>query len=97
MLPITVYGIGFAMAMPSISLITLDLFPTRRGMAASLQGFVSGMVNMVTAGVISPPLWHHPRWLALGMVAMLAVAIASWTLYLRSTRTRVPPEPVTEM
>jgi DHA1 family bicyclomycin/chloramphenicol resistance-like MFS transporter len=37
-----IYGIGFAMAMPSITLITLDLFPTRRGMAASLQGFVSG-------------------------------------------------------
>ena len=40
-IPIAIYGIGFAMAMPSISLITLDLFPTRRGMAASLQGFVS--------------------------------------------------------
>src|SRR5688572_18929963 len=87
-LPLALFGAGFAMAMPSISLITLDLFPTRRGMAASLQGFVSGMVNVVTAGVISPLLWDHPRWLALGMLAMMLGGFASWRLYLRSARRR---------
>ena len=35
--PIMFYGVGFAMAMPSITLTTLELFPTRRGMAASLR------------------------------------------------------------
>jgi len=84
--PIMVYGIGFAMAMPSISLITLDLFPTRRGMAASLQGFVSGMVNTVVAGVISPVLSDDTRLLALGMAAMVAAGFASWRLYVRSAR-----------
>src|SRR5436190_1100824 len=38
-IPLAIFGVGFAAAMPSITLITLDLFPTRRGMAASLQGF----------------------------------------------------------
>ena len=85
-IPLMVYGIGFAMAMPSISLITLDLFPTRRGMAASLQGFVSGMVNVLTAGVVSPLVWHSPRWLAIAMTAMMLVGFASWRLYLRSAR-----------
>jgi DHA1 family bicyclomycin/chloramphenicol resistance-like MFS transporter len=87
-LPIMVYGIGFAMAMPSISLITLDLFPTRRGMAASLQGFVSGMVNTVTAGVLAPLLYHDPRLLASGMAALLACGLVSWTLYRRSAGRR---------
>jgi DHA1 family bicyclomycin/chloramphenicol resistance-like MFS transporter len=93
-IPLAIFGAGFAMAMPSISLITLDLFPTRRGMAASLQGFVSGMVNVVTAGVISPLLWDHPRWLALGMLAMMLGGFASWRLYLRSAsrRSGLPPE-----
>ena len=93
-LPLALFGAGFAMAMPSISLITLDLFPTRRGMAASLQGFISGMVNVVTAGVISPLLWDHPRWLAIGMLAMMAGGLTSWRLYLRSARKRagLPPE-----
>jgi DHA1 family bicyclomycin/chloramphenicol resistance-like MFS transporter len=87
-LPIMIYGIGFAMAMPSITLITLDLFPTRRGMAASLQGFVSGMVNTVTAGVIAPLVYHDTRLLAAGMVALLSCGIVAWMLYLRSARHR---------
>ena len=87
-IPIMVYGLGFAMAMPSISIITLDLFPTRRGMAASLQGFVSGMVNVLTAGVIAPVLWGDPRWLALGMLGLMAAGLASWLAYLRSSRTK---------
>ncbi len=85
-LPIMVFGLGFAMAMPSISLITLDLFPTRRGMAASLQGFVSGMVNTLTAGVVSPVLSRDPRGLALGMFSMMLLGFACWRLYLRSGR-----------
>lgn len=95
-LPIMVYGIGFAMAMPSISIITLDLFPTRRGMAASLQGFVSGMVNVVTAGAIAPALWSNPRWLALGMLGLMAAGLTCWWLFLRSSRARRrgPPAPL---
>jgi MFS transporter, DHA1 family, multidrug resistance protein len=98
-IPIMVYGVGFAMAMPSVAIITLDLFPTRRGMAASLQGFVSGMVNVVTAGVISPAVWNHPRWLALAMVALMALGFLCWRLYLRSAarRDREPTHPAPEI
>jgi DHA1 family bicyclomycin/chloramphenicol resistance-like MFS transporter len=99
MVPIFFYGIGFAMAMPSISLITLDLFPTRRGMAASLQGFVSGMVNTLTAGLVAPALFHDTRWLALGMLAMMVLGLASWLLYLRSARrkARELPPPIPDL
>jgi DHA1 family bicyclomycin/chloramphenicol resistance-like MFS transporter len=93
-IPLALFGVGFAMAMPSISLITLDLFPTRRGMAASLQGFVSGMVNVLTAGVISPLLWHSPRALSLGMLGMMLTGFASWRLYQHTTqraRSQLPP------
>ena len=87
-IPIMIYGAGFAMAMPSISIITLDLFPTRRGMAASLQGFVSGMVNVVTSGAIAPALWGDTRWLALGMAALMAGGLTCWLLYLHDHRAR---------
>jgi DHA1 family bicyclomycin/chloramphenicol resistance-like MFS transporter len=86
MVPLFVFAIGFAMAMPSISLITLDLFPTRRGMAASLQGFVSGMVNTLNAGLVSPAVSHNPKWLAFGMLAMMLAGLASWTGYRRLHR-----------
>jgi DHA1 family bicyclomycin/chloramphenicol resistance-like MFS transporter len=86
MVPIFFYAIGFALAMPSITLTTLDLFPTRRGMAASLQGFVSGMVNTMTAGVVSPALSHDTRALAVGMLAMMLCGLACWAGYRRFSR-----------
>jgi len=96
-IPIMFYAIGTSMAMPSISIITMDLFPTRRGMAASLQGFVSGMINTVTAGLISPAVSHDPRWLAGTMVGLMALGLGSWMLYLRELRRGAePPSPVTE-
>jgi DHA1 family bicyclomycin/chloramphenicol resistance-like MFS transporter len=79
-MPIFFYAIGSAMAMPTISLATLDLFPTRRGMAASLQGFVSGMVNTVTAGLIAPAVFHDTRWMAVAMAAMMLTGFACWRL-----------------
>jgi MFS transporter, DHA1 family, multidrug resistance protein len=92
-IPIMFYGVGFAMAMPSITLTTLELFPTRRGMAASLQGFVSGMVNTLTAGLVSPALARDPLWLAMGMVAMMLVGAGCWTLYARMPGRRAAPAP----
>ena len=85
-IPMMVYGIGFAIAMPSITLITLDLFPTRRGMAASLQGFVWGMINTLVAGVVSPLLSPDTRMLAVGMAAMAAAGFTSWRIYLGRAR-----------
>ncbi|HSN22543.1 MAG TPA: multidrug effflux MFS transporter [Usitatibacter sp.] len=83
MLPIMLFAVGFAMAMPSITLITLDLFPTRRGMAASLQGFVSGMVNTLNAGLLSPALSTSTRSLALGMAGMMLAGALCWIAYAR--------------
>jgi DHA1 family bicyclomycin/chloramphenicol resistance-like MFS transporter len=89
-MPIFFYAIGSAMAMPTISLTSLDLFPTRRGMAASLQGFVSGMINTVTAGLIAPAVFHDPRWMAVAMAAMMLTGFTCWRLYYRSTRHHTP-------
>jgi MFS transporter, DHA1 family, multidrug resistance protein len=80
-MPIFFYAIGSAMAMPTISLTTLDLFPTRRGMAASLQGFVSGMINTITAGIIAPATFHDTRWMAVAMAAMMLAGFACWRMY----------------
>ncbi len=85
-MPIFFYALGSAMAMPTISLTTLDLFPTRRGMAASLQGFVSGMINTITAGVIAPAVFHDTRWMAFAMAAMMLTGFTCWRLYYRGAR-----------
>ncbi len=88
--PIFFYAIGSAMAMPTISLTTLDLFPTRRGMAASLQGFVSGMINTITAGVIAPAVFHDTRTMAGAMAAMMLAGFGCWRAYHVGSRRPVP-------
>ncbi len=82
-IPLFFYAVGSAMAMPSLSLIVLDMFPTRRGMAASLQGFVSGIVNAVVAGLVSPAVSHSPKWLAITMVLLMAAGLVCWLAYRR--------------
>jgi DHA1 family bicyclomycin/chloramphenicol resistance-like MFS transporter len=85
-LPIFIYAIGSALAMPSISLTVLDMFPTRRGMASSLQGFVSGIINALVAGILSPAVSHSPRWLAIGMFALMFSGMLCWFGYRKVSR-----------
>ncbi|MBL0142054.1 MAG: multidrug effflux MFS transporter [Betaproteobacteria bacterium] len=89
-MPIFFYAIGSAMAMPTITLTTLDLFPTRRGMAVSLQGFVSGMINTITAGIIAPAVFHDTRWMAVAMAVMMLAGFACWRAYYAGMRRQRP-------
>jgi MFS transporter, DHA1 family, multidrug resistance protein len=87
--PIFIYAIGSSLAMTSLTLTVLDMFPTRRGMAASLQGFVSGIVNAAVAGVLSPLVSHSAILLAIAMVALMSAGLVCWLMSRRVGR-RVP-------
>jgi len=82
-LPFMIYGLGMALAMPSIVLIALDLFPANRGLAASLQGFLQSACGAVTAGLIAPLVSGHGATLALGMLALVTGGWLAWIGYLR--------------
>jgi DHA1 family bicyclomycin/chloramphenicol resistance-like MFS transporter len=82
-IPIGFYALGSALAYPSISLMVMNLFPARRGMAASLSGFVTGMVNVLVAGVVSPALSHSAIWLAVGAAGLMFVGWSCWFGYRR--------------
>ena len=69
------YGAGMALAMPSLTLLALDLFPSNRGLTASLIGFSHSLVSGIAAGVVSPLLSHSDLTLALGMAGF---ALAGW-------------------
>lgn len=81
--PILVCTLGWALAMPSITLTMLDLFPTMRGMTASLQGFAQFALGAVVAGSISPLLSHSLPMLAWGMALFIAASGVSWLAYRR--------------
>jgi DHA1 family bicyclomycin/chloramphenicol resistance-like MFS transporter len=80
-LPILVYASGSSLVMPSVTIILLDLFPTIRGMASSLQGFVQFSASAVTAGTVAPFVAVSVKTLALGMAAFTTLAFAVWLIY----------------
>lgn len=82
-LPVMIYTIGMALAMPSVSLLALDLFPQLRGMTSSLQGFAHSLLAGLTAGLVSPLLSGSALMLACGMGGMALLGWLSWMFYLR--------------
>jgi MFS transporter, DHA1 family, multidrug resistance protein len=78
MFPIAFFALGWALMVPVVTLLVLDLAPDRRGMASSLQAFVASTANGIVAGVITPLVMHSPLALALTSAAMLSVGIVAW-------------------
>ncbi|MGH6645442.1 multidrug effflux MFS transporter [Aquabacterium sp.] len=78
LIPIGLYAFGWAMMTPVVTLMVLDLFPHRRGMAASLQAFVGAAANGVVAGVISPLVMHSTQYLAAASLALMSVGLLAW-------------------
>jgi DHA1 family bicyclomycin/chloramphenicol resistance-like MFS transporter len=78
MLPVMIFAFGWAMMVPVITLLVLDLHPDRRGMASSLQAFIGSSANGVVAGVITPLVMHSTVALASTSLGMLSVGLLSW-------------------
>jgi len=80
-LPVALFNIGMALAMPILSLVALDRFPKIRGTAASGQVFIQMMLSTVSAGIIVPLAWYAPSGLALAMAGYL---LLGWLAVIRS-------------
>lgn len=81
-LPIALFNIGMALAMPVLSLAALDRHPKIRGTAASGQAFMQMLLSTVSAGLIVPLLWVSPTGLAIGMAGYIAFG---WLMIRKST------------
>jgi DHA1 family bicyclomycin/chloramphenicol resistance-like MFS transporter len=78
MLPVGLYSFGWAVVVPVVTLILLDLFPERRGMASSVQAFLGSVANALVAGVLVPLVMHATMTLALASAALMAVGLVAW-------------------
>jgi len=74
-LPIALFNIGMALAMPILSLAALDRHPKIRGTAASGQTFVQMALSTISAGAIVPLVWSNVAGLAWVMAAYLLLGI----------------------
>ena len=79
-LPIMLYTFGVGLSMPAMSLMTLDLFPRLRGLAASLMSFVQMLIFSLVSGVVAPMLFDSGFKLAEGMFGCYVLAAVCWKI-----------------
>jgi DHA1 family bicyclomycin/chloramphenicol resistance-like MFS transporter len=92
MLPTALYAFGWALMVPVVTLMVLDLFPERRGMASSLQATVGSVANGLVAGAIAPLVMHSALALAIASIALMSVGLVAWRiLRIRWPQTGIEP------
>ena len=78
LLPIAVFSFGWALVVPVVTLLVLDLYPERRGMASSLQAVIGAVANGLVAGALAPLVMHSTLALAAACLGMLLVGLGAW-------------------
>ena len=78
LLPLGVYAFGWALMVPVVTLMVLDLVPERRGMASSFQACIGSLANGLVAGVIAPLVMHSTLWLATASLLMMSIGVVAW-------------------
>jgi len=84
--PGALYASGMALAMPNLTLMALDIFPTHRGTASAVQGFSQTTFNAAVAGLLAPFLSLQLSWMAAGMLIMCLTGFVLWRLARRAHR-----------
>ena len=79
--PVCLLAFGWSLLTPCITLMVLDLFPKRLGLASSLQAFFAGLSNAITAGVIAPVSMGSVEGLAAASAMLAITGLISWKLY----------------
>jgi DHA1 family bicyclomycin/chloramphenicol resistance-like MFS transporter len=69
---------GWALMVPVVTLMVLDLVPERRGMASSVQAFIASTANALVAGLLAPLVMHSPLALALTSAGLMSVGLLAW-------------------
>jgi MFS transporter, DHA1 family, multidrug resistance protein len=78
LLPIGVYSFGWALMVPVVTLMVLDLMPERRGMASSFQACIGSLANAFVAGAIAPLVMHSTTRLAAASLLMMGIGMVAW-------------------
>jgi DHA1 family bicyclomycin/chloramphenicol resistance-like MFS transporter len=77
--PLGIFAFGWAMMVPVVTLLVLDLYPERRGMASSLQSFIGSLANAIVAGAISPLVMHSAVSLATASICMMGIGLVAYS------------------
>ncbi|MBN2241661.1 MAG: multidrug effflux MFS transporter [Acidobacteria bacterium] len=86
--PLFVFVVGMTTAMPSLTLMGLDLFPLQKGLAASCQGFIMLGLNSLVAALV-PLIWGTALSLAVTCLSLTSVGLLMLLLYFGTMKKRV--------
>jgi len=93
-LPVMLFSAGMAMASPTITLATMDLFPRARGMVSSVQGFLQTLLMTLISSFGPTAVGHSGQLMAITMMGFTVIGLAVWFLYVRDNRAGAAPTPV---
>lgn len=79
--PLFVFVVGMTTAMPSLTLMGLDLFPLQKGLAASCQGFIILGSNSLVAALV-PLIWGTTLSLAVTCLSLTTIGLLTLFLYM---------------
>jgi DHA1 family bicyclomycin/chloramphenicol resistance-like MFS transporter len=88
-LPLSGLAFGIALVFPIVTIALLDLYPTIRGTASSMQAFVSLMSNALIAGLLAPMVSKNPLLMALVSCGFVATGYFFWWRYQKNTPVRI--------
>jgi DHA1 family bicyclomycin/chloramphenicol resistance-like MFS transporter len=83
LLPIAIFAFGWALMVPVVTLLALDMAPERRGLASSLQAVIASTANGFVAGAVAPLVMHSTRALALTSIGFMGIGLVAWFLVQR--------------
>ena len=88
-MPLFLYTFGVSLASPSTMVLTLNVFPAMRGLAASLQAFVQMLLFSIVAAVVAPLVGTSGLRLATFLAACIGSSLVCLAV-LSQMRRRVP-------
>lgn len=83
---IGVYAFGMAMTIPNLTILALDLFPERRGLAASCQVLMQSGLSSLMSSTVAPLFWGSSAHLSLAMLGLMLLGLICAGVYKISSR-----------
>lgn len=82
-LPLSLYTFGMALAAPTTTLLSLEVFPEMRGLASSVQAFIQLLLFALVAAVAAPLVGNHALKLSIASLAFFVCSLACMLVLLR--------------
>ena len=80
-LPLGMIACSVGLVIPVLTIAMLDMYPRRRGAAASMQALTSLSFNAFLAGIAAPLLAEHRMGMAVASLLLCGIAIVLWWRY----------------